>query len=407
MGIECKADMPHGAKTGTSETAALDSPRLRVASSRKLATLGWVGLLFFSFTASANAGTPLLWVSLFHLALGNFFLGLLEGALIAKFFHIPTGRTIRWMILANYLSAFAALVGMDRFHDRWAQLETARGFFVLEVVLAYVMTLLLEWPFVLWAFRGTPAWLSKSLRASLAVQTISYVLLFGVYAPFSNISLLTQWRVVSPDRLAVPEDVAIFYIAKADGGVYRMGKEPAEDVKIGGSPGKLDESAWLELGDSTTDSNAWALLGVNWANQTVILDRLLPRPAFDSFQAAATRQRFFGTHKHGYHVGKAAEDPWELIWFSWPEVGVRWQRRNERVRLGWGTPLGGWMVRRVIGLPEDHFLIVLGDQICLAGLSKREITVLRRGWDALAFLKEQLDKSTLPTPEPPAAEPTP
>lgn len=343
--------------------------------------------VFQPLCAFANTGTPMLWASVAHLALGNVLLGCLEGALLAKWFGVPYGRAIRIMILANYLSAWVGFPFMQWLHDQMAALQIAREFFVLQLLLAYGLTLVLEWPFVAWIVRGIPNAGKVSVKGSLGVQTLTYLLLFCVYAPLSNISLLTRWRPVSPDRLPLPSDLAVFYIAKEDGRVRLMGANPAEDVDVGPQQLRLADGASLELAESPTDTNTWALM----SGKSVVLDRLISRTALDPYQAAFTRRSFVAVGPSVYRVGQATNSAWRPGWMAWPEVGAWFQRDKERISLGWGTPLGGWSVWRVIAMPGDLYLVVLGDQICLANLAQREITVLRYGPDALAFLRDQIE----------------
>ncbi len=166
-----------------------------------------------------------------------------------------------------------------------------------------------------------------------------------------------------------------------------MGANPAEDIDVGPKQLRLADGASLELAESPTDSNTWALM----AGKSVVLDRLVSRTALDPIQASSTRRSFVGVGSLVYRVGQAINSAWQPGWMAWPEVGAWIQRDKERVPLGWGTPLGGWYVQRLMALPGDLYLVVLGDQICVANLAQREITMLRYGWDALAFLRDQIE----------------
>ena len=54
----------------------------------------------------ANAGTPLMWAGMFHLIFGNLLIGIFEGILLAKIFHLSKLKCIGLLILANYFSAW-------------------------------------------------------------------------------------------------------------------------------------------------------------------------------------------------------------------------------------------------------------------------------------------------------------
>jgi hypothetical protein len=52
----------------------------------------------------ANAGTPLMWVQMIHLAFGNLLLGIIEGVILKLAFKTKLPRAVGLMILANYAS---------------------------------------------------------------------------------------------------------------------------------------------------------------------------------------------------------------------------------------------------------------------------------------------------------------
>ncbi len=56
--------------------------------------------------ALANVGTPLMWATILHMAIGNAAIGVLEGVLLRWLFKVSASRAIAVMILANYVSAW-------------------------------------------------------------------------------------------------------------------------------------------------------------------------------------------------------------------------------------------------------------------------------------------------------------
>ena len=47
--------------------------------------------------------------------------------------------------------------------------------------MTYLLTIVLEWPFVAFCFFRADRWFHKSVVASLIVQSASYVVIFGWY----------------------------------------------------------------------------------------------------------------------------------------------------------------------------------------------------------------------------------
>jgi len=59
------------------------------------------------------------------------------------------------------------------------------------------------------------------LGNALLVQTVSYVLLFGVFWLVSGKSLYTDFSMVAAESISLPEGVHVFFISRDDGNVYR------------------------------------------------------------------------------------------------------------------------------------------------------------------------------------------
>lgn len=102
----------------------------------------------------ANAGTPLMWFTLFHLVVGNALIGWFEGVLLAHLFKARRARTIPCMIAAYYLSM---LIGaglriwwdndLIEFTDRRIDLSNVAVYLTSLAAIAFVLSLLIEWPF--------------------------------------------------------------------------------------------------------------------------------------------------------------------------------------------------------------------------------------------------------------------
>jgi hypothetical protein len=145
--------------------------------------LGLVGLLVFPSQAWANAGTPLMWATASHLVIGNAFIGVLEGWLLARWFQVPRGRAVALMIAANYASAWVGGVFIRGAALDLIPLDLNNGWrwFWIMVGVTYCLTLLIEWPFMAFLLRKNPGWVKRSAGAALGVQSVSYLVVFGWY----------------------------------------------------------------------------------------------------------------------------------------------------------------------------------------------------------------------------------
>ena len=132
-----------------------------------------------TITPWVSGTSPYLWVA-------ALLLGVLEGAILARVFRLEAARCAVLMILANFLTSWIglALIGVLPGHDLRDDPLAA----LVLVVATYVLTLVLEWPFVALCVRGAPGWFRRSVKGSLIVQTASYgvLVIIGILAGLSR-----------------------------------------------------------------------------------------------------------------------------------------------------------------------------------------------------------------------------
>ncbi len=91
-----------------------------MTSGKSKIILGLLVMLGLPCTALANAGTPLMWGAIGHLALGNIFIGILEGNILRWRNSGKGYQTVALMILANYFSAFCGCFIIGGLDALWA-----------------------------------------------------------------------------------------------------------------------------------------------------------------------------------------------------------------------------------------------------------------------------------------------
>ncbi len=359
---------------------------------RLLSLITFVGVVALPQDAWANAGTALMWAGMLHLFIGNLLIGAGEGFLLAWLFSAPKARSVSVMVLANYVSAWlggwfvrGAIVGQLRL-----DLTNGWKWFWVMVVLTYCLTLLLEWPFLAWCLRGTRDWLRRSLGASLVVQSASYILLFGWYWSASGTSLYTNMHLVAPTDLSLPESVLVYFIAPADGNVYRRqlaggGEQQVFELH------SVDRNDRLLVRPSLNNTNRWDLVarletGSRGSAQFVAVLTNLPVEAAPDWRSRHTEPpRYEGTWFNFGEVealASATNGQWQFWAGFWPIEGLRAQHKTtgERVRFSYETPFGAWTVRNAVQLPSDKVLFQLGDdQICAFDPATRRVALLWRG----------------------------
>lgn len=359
-------------------------------------------LLGLPSAAQANMGTPLMWAGAFHLLVGNLVIGVLEGILLAEIFGASTKKCIALLILANYFSAWVGLsIAHPMARDLPMTLHSAWPLLWLMVAVTYVLTLILEFPFVAFAFRRDPAWRRKSIRGSLLIQTASYAVLLIWYSFPSSASLYVGTDVVKASSMSLPENVLVYFISVDDGDVYAGSLRERQWRRV------LDVSSsrridYLFVRPSPRSADSWDLvasLGTGTPLEPNIIT-VAEHYAADAVPARRStrsdprsdeesRPNLFGVAPR---LGDAQSSSWEFSAGFYPVEGLLATEANSQktVRLSFETPFLRWTVGNTTHLPTDKALLQLGDsQICVYDPVQRQIALLTRGRGPIAVINEQ------------------
>ncbi|NCC83057.1 MAG: hypothetical protein EOM03_02890 [Clostridia bacterium] len=362
--------------------------------SRPLLFLVLFGIVMLPQHAWANGGTPLVGATVLHLLFGNALIGIGEGILLAWLFSLPKVKSVIFMILANYLSAWLGVLFIESAIVQALPMDLTNGWiwFWGMVVATYCMTLLLEWPFIALCFRGTQDWFRRSVRASLVVQSASYVLLFGWYSMVSDTSLYTRMNVVASADLALPESVLVYFISTTDGDVYRRQLTGGSEQKIFDlhSTNRNDQ---LFIRPNTTDSNRWDLVARldaerrSDAHFVDVLTNMMVEAATD-WRRSRTDPADYGRVKS---LGSATNSHWEFRTGYWPIKGLAASNETtgESMRFSYETLFGAWRVRNAVHLPSDKVLFQFGwDQICAFDPVRRRVGLLWKGREPVPVIEK-------------------
>ena len=334
----------------------------------------WLPVIVLAFSpavAYADAGTPLMWASAFHLLLGNAVIGIAEGLILVLLFRRSGARCVAIMIAANYFSAWVggafllpaitASLSLD-LYNAWRWLWCM-------VAVSYFLTLLLEWPFV--------ALFRKSIWGSLVVQSASYVVLFGGYWAVSGTSPYTDLAVVQPSAISLPKDAMLYYIAENDGDVYAWGPGQGETRKICRLKSSENGDRLL-LRESRTVAGRWDLIAGSETEDPSSSDRIVSaglmcvvaEPPGVGLRPGGDVPRF-RTDKSG----------WEF-YFGWMAGRLDGDNAKEgrRVYVSLETPFVTWPVHYPTQLPSGQVIFQFGrNQICILDPNERKIALLVKG----------------------------
>jgi hypothetical protein len=388
------------ASEGFRRAVALSNNRVEQTSamrfgfkSRLLLFLVLLGVVAFPQHACANAGTPLIWATMLHLVFGNALIGIGEGLLLAWLFSLPKAKCVAAMIVANYASAWLGVVLIQGAIVDALPMDLNNGWmwFWVMVVATYCMTLLVEWPFIAQRFRGTQGWFRRSVRASLVVQSASYLLLFGWYWLASNTSLYTKMDIVASADLSLPESVHVYFISPADGNVYKRQLTGGSEQKIF-ELNSTNRNDRLFVRPNITDSNRWDLVahldGTEWygAHRVDVLTNMMVEAAPERRSSYTGTPLNEGTtwlnFGRAQRLGSATNSHWEFRtgFWAWEGLEASNETTSESMQFSYETPFGAWIIRNTFHLPSDKVLFQLGrDQICAFDPVHRRVGLLWKG----------------------------
>ena len=375
----------------------------RAMKTRTTASTLLLALLCVPSAAQANMGSPLVLAGGLHLTLGNLVIGIVEGLILAKLFGLNKLRAMGWLTLANYLSAGAGVALAVFVVPRLSlNLYNAWGIFWAMVAFTYLLTLVIELPFVALALRGTADWFRKSVRGSLIIQTITYVLLFGWYWLVSSTSLYTKNHVAAWSAMSLPKGVLVYFISARDGDVYCRTLAGLKETKVFNLNSHDNDDRLFVRPSTASNSKRWDLVARletdNYNKHNfVVVRKSFASEAAPTWQDEGRDPKYYGRNSTWLNVGRvpklgsAKHSPWEFRSGYWALEGLTGTQKktDKKVGLSFDTPLLAWRVFNATHLPTDQVLFQLGDdQVCVFDPDTKQIALVTRGRGPIAVMKE-------------------
>ena len=362
-------------------------------------------ILLLPATASANAGTPLVWLGMLHLVGLNLIIGNIEGLIIAILFRQAKAKTMGIMVLANYFSTASGGFGLLWLCNKYAgyflgdePLYRAPIFLLVVAIIAFLSTIILEWPFCLWIFRKTTNKVLKSLAASCIVQIISYAGLAALYFWVSPISIYTKLDVTRDLSFAKNKNAWVYFISTKDGDLYRIRTNGSLSEKILDTD--IETKTFMYSPQlfiwSSKEKGYWDLwlCGNEVPRKNRKIRLLLEKFAKKSFTRKHTNllgdpyDESGDVNDFNHIVFWGAEDlrveehpEWTVHAGFWAAEGVYAENKQEeqKLRVALETPFMMWHSRGASILPGDQVVYQLGNQIVLLDLNLRKIGLLHLG----------------------------
>jgi hypothetical protein len=343
-------------------------------------------LAFCPAVAYADAGTPLLWAGAFHLLFGNFVLGIAEGLVLAYLFQQRRTSCVVIMIAANYFSAWAGGVFLPHavVDELELDLYNARHWLWIMVGVTYLITIVLEWPFVALCLRKSGGWFLKSIWGSLVVQSASYLVLFGWYWAASGTSLYTDLAVVQPSAFSFPQGAMLYYMAENDGDVYAWDLGQGETRKICELKSSKNSDRLL-LRESRTIAGRWDLIAGSKTEDPSPSDTMVSA----DLTCTAAEPPCVGIRDGGdVPRFRADKSGWEF-WWGWMAGRLAGSNTQDgqTADISLDTPFLTWPVYYPTQLPNGQVVFQLGgNQICILDPNERKIALLAKGrWPVITM----------------------
>lgn len=349
--------------------------------------------LLWPALAQANAGTPLMWLSMLHLYLGNVFIALFELWLLQRFVRrdkLHDKRNFGLLLLANFLSAWVGYGVLQLLEPvRWVEtdLHNALYFAWLALPLAWLFTVLLEWPFVWLALRDLRRSWKQALRASFLIQTVSYLPLAWLYISASSVSLLTVPQQVDMARMNLPQGLVV-YALSSDGKrllEWQDGKLLKESPL---PPNQCIPQRRIMIGDEGLGLGMEGLGELRYDNGRREPCQLLIRRGLAGRVATAEMPQGFMGFGPALRFPEVASSPYVFRAGFWAAEGLVVEDRGQWQRLSLELPyMTQFYVRHVQHLPGDIALFQVGqDHLVLYDARSKQLALLGRGRYPLAVL---------------------
>ncbi len=369
------------------------SIELNIMKKSKLITLVII-LTAFPSTVFANAATPLMLVSFFHLFIGNAIIGIIEGLILSKIFKLKKVKSILLLISANYFSAWIGYFLLDGFYHNifFLNLYNAYFYYWKMVFIAYIATLIFEWPFIFLCFSKFKSNFKKSIYGTLLIQTISYFLLFGGYWIICPPTLYSEMNIVPASEISLPKNVTLYFINNEDGDIYSMNFSTNKTTHIFSlsSEGMRDR---LGVQPSATNSNKWDLFVRTKFSRYAAPNNILKILELSSIIAPFQKNKSFRSNNKAI-LGSATNSNWKCYSFGrmamYSPLILENKKLNQQIFLSFETLFGYWKFLNVIHLPENKIIFQLGDyQICILDINNKKIALLEYGRGPIAVINEK------------------
>lgn len=359
----------------------------------------------------ANVGSPLVFLSLGHLAVGNFLIGWLEGSLLSRWLGLPRRAVVLWMILGNYFSAAAGVALLawvrslvpDLIGESLSGARLA-GFVVCVLLLTFALTCVVEFLFLLVPAVQHPTRWASRIRAHIGAQAVTYSIMLVLYWATSPMTLLCDARFLKEANSILRGDEGwVYYVDSRVGTLWRVRLDGTARENLGDriSAPRHGQTSCRLYARSRADGAADIVWGADEFSMTVP-GVAAPRPHeanpdgpswFVATEFPAKGERMF--------TAKAESFPSSHLRFL---PAGEWQRAQHPLKgLSLQSPIVDWYASTPTLLPRGGVVVEFGPYLLLVN-EALDVYCLGRGRCPAVVLDASV---TSPSPMSPSSLQTP
>jgi len=368
-------------------------------------------LLLAVAPAAANTGPPWLFLGFFATWIVPLLLGFIEGGLLQRMIPLSNRRGAAILITANYVSAIFGWATLGLLNLAVGQLPTRWTYLHFPVVLAavvllaYLATVLLEWPFHRWAHGQVERPWRAGWRTCLKINLATYVVVAVCFWSLTGIGLYRNARPVADTSFAAGVPAWVYYLSGDE--VRHIRLDGSNDQSVMALP--QDWRGWRVNGLSypklavlpSEDRQANELWISQRYGHTPLCSRLIDSlpgrgTGFNTTMTDRDEYWYEGYGK-GYSRGFAdrygmngaadlrpsEERGWLFNAGFWAEEGLYARRQTGSsygaVGFACGTPVLEAYARCATVLPGDFVVWQLGTQIAVLDFPNRRWSILVDG----------------------------
>lgn len=329
-------------------------------------------------TLLANAGTALMWVPIMQLIFGNILIGIVEGIIISVIFKTKWIRSILIMIAGNN---FSWLIGNGLIYvfqntliDSLFKLDNVFALWILSLVILYLLTVLIEFPFFGWAFIKNDRFCSRSWKLSLIINAVTYTIMIFIYLSTSKYSFFTDLK-IDQSILNNKTNFELFYTFKGD--IYKgQIKQNISRDKIYQIPNNIKYPYFKLKEDSINQSIDLYL--VNYYEDTLLFQK--------SF-VESDKNIYYPSIFEKYNWTKAdfrdtTNRDWKASAGGWAIEGITFRDNDTIIQnYGFEVPWMFWNIGNVSILNDSEVICIINDRIIILNKDTKKVAFVTNGND--------------------------